>query len=131
MHPKITENMARIAALLHHFNGEREDISLTAVEAAIEISAWYADEYVRIFSKPEVQLLISSEADELYSWIKEYCFKCVLPYIRKTTILQYGPNRFRNRRKLNELLSTLYSQNKILAEKRGKTIFIQPVDGFV
>lgn len=128
---KIAENMARIAALLHHFNGEREDISLTAVEAAIEISAWYADEYVRIFSKPEFQLLVSSEADELYSWIKEYCFKCVLPYIRKTTILQYGPNRFRNRSKLNELLSTLYSQNKILAEKRGKTIFIQPIDGFI
>ena len=128
---KMAENMARIAALLHEFNGDEGDISLTAVEAAVEISAWYVDEYVRIFSKPQTLLLVSSEADEFYSWIKDYCYRCVVPYIRKTTIMQYGPNRFRNRSKVNELLSTLYSQNKIRAEKRGKTIFIQPVDGFI
>lgn len=124
---KMAENMARIAALLHEFNGDKGDISLTAVEAAVEISAWYVDEYVRIFSKPQTLLLVSSEADELYSWINDYCYRCVLPYIRKTTILQYGPNKFRNRSKLNELLSTLYSQNRIRAEKRGKTLFVQPI----
>lgn len=125
---KMAENMARVAALLHKFNGDEGDISLSAVEAAVEISAWYVDEYVRIFSKPQTLLLVTSEADELYSWIKDYCYQCVVPYIRKTTILQYGPNRFRNRSKANELLSTLYSQKKIRAEKIGKTIFIQPFD---
>ncbi|SLM61734.1 Hyphotheical protein [Dickeya aquatica] len=128
---KIAENMARIAALLHYFNGDEGDISLNAVESAVEISAWYADEYVRIFSKPEPLILVSSEADELYAWIKDYCYKCFVPYVRKTTILQYGPNRFRNRSKVNELLSTLYSQKKIRAEKRGKTLFIQPADSFM
>ncbi|HHH0459108.1 TPA: YfjI family protein [Yersinia enterocolitica] len=128
---KMAENMARIAALLHYFNGDEGNISLVAVEAAVEISAWYVDEYVRLFSKPQELTLVSSEADELYWWIKNYCVSNFLPYIRKNTILQYGPNRFRNRRKVNELLSTLYSQNKIRAEKRGKTIFIQPVDGFI
>ncbi|MGM3190476.1 YfjI family protein [Dickeya dadantii subsp. dieffenbachiae] len=128
---KIAENMARIAALLHYFNGDEGDISLNAVESAVEISAWYADEYVRIFSKPEPLILVSSEADELYAWIKDYCYKYFVPYIRKTTILQYGPNRFRNRSKVNELLSTLYSQKKIRAEKRGKTLFIQPADSFM
>ncbi len=128
---KMAENVARIAALLHYFNGDEGDISLTAVEAAVDIIVWYVDEYIRIFSKPQTLLLVSSEADELYSWIKDYCYKCVVPYIRKTTILQYGPNRFRNRSKVNELLSTLYSKNKIRAEKRGKTIFIHPVEGFI
>jgi hypothetical protein len=41
--------------------------------------------------------------------------------ITKNTILQYGPNKFRNRSKANELLSTLFSQNKILVEKREDT----------
>ncbi|EKN3345971.1 YfjI family protein [Yersinia ruckeri] len=127
---KVAENMARIAALLHYFTGNEGDISLVAVEAAVEISAWYVDEYVRLFSKPDELTLVSSEADELFSWIKEYCYKCVLPYIRKTTILQFGPNRFRHRSKLNELLSTLYSQGRILAEKRGRTIYIKPVVAF-
>lgn len=125
---KMGENMARIAALLHYFIGDEGDISLSAVEAAVEISAWYVDEYVRLFSRPQEFMLVNSEADELYWWIKDYCHRCFVPYIRKNTILQYGPNQFRNRSKGNELLSTLYSQNKIRAEKRGKTVFIQPVD---
>lgn len=129
---KIAENMARIAALLHYFNDEEGDISLTAVEAAIVISEWYADEHIRIFSKPQpIILLANSEADELLSWIKDYCCKCLVPYIRKTTILQYGPNRFRNRNKVNELLSTLNSQGKIRVESRGKTMFIQPTDNTI
>lgn len=127
---KVVENMARVAALLHYFEVGDGDIPLATVAAAIEISSWYADEYVRLFSKSEELTLVTSEADELYYWIREYCAKNLLPYLRKNTILQYGPNRFRNRSRVNELLSTLYSQKKILAEKRGKTIFIQPVEAF-
>lgn len=125
---KMAENMARIAALLHHFNGDEGDISFLTTEAAVEISAWYVDEYIKLFSKPQEFTLISSETDELYCWIKDYCYRYVVPYIRKNTILQYGPNKFRNRKKANELLSILYSQNKILAKKQGKTVFIAPVD---
>ncbi|HAV2163263.1 TPA: DUF3987 domain-containing protein [Enterobacter cloacae] len=125
---KVTENMARVAALLHYFEGSGGDISLIAVEAAIQIISWYVDEYVRLFSKQQESTLVGSEAHDLYCWIKEYCVRNTIPYLRKNTILQYGPNRFRNRATVSELLSTLYSQRKIMAAKRGKTIFIQPVE---
>ncbi|EKN3735845.1 MULTISPECIES: YfjI family protein [Enterobacterales] len=125
---KVAENMARIAALLHYFNGNEGDISLTAVEAAVEISAWYVEEYIKLFSKPQELDLINTDANELYWWMKEYCSQNFVPYIRKNTILQYGPNRFRERNKTNELLSTLYSQGKISTYKKGKTLFIQPMD---
>jgi len=121
---KMAENMARIAALLHHFNGDEGDISLLTVEAAVEISTWYVREYVRLFSKPQEFTLAISEADELYWWINNYCIRLNASWITKNTVLQYGPNKFRNRSKANELLNTLYSQNRILAEKRGKTVFI-------
>ncbi|EOQ45872.1 YfjI family protein [Citrobacter freundii] len=121
---KMAENMARIAALLHHFNGDEGDISLLTVEAAVEISTWYVREYVRLFSKPQEFTLAISEADELYWWINNYCIRLKASWITKNTVLQYGPNKFRNRSKANELLNTLYSQNRILAEKRGKTVFI-------
>ncbi|ELE6476312.1 YfjI family protein [Enterobacter hormaechei] len=125
---KVAENMARMAALLHYFEGRGGGISLIAVDAAIQIISWYVDEYLRLFSQHQKLTLVGTEANELYSWIKEYCIRNMIPYLRKNTILQYGPNRFRNRARVNELLSTLYSQRKILAEKRGKTIFIQPVE---
>ena len=121
---KMAENMARIAALLHHFNGDEGDISLLTVEAAVEISTWYVREYVRLFSKPQEFTLAISEADELYWWINNYCIRLKASWITKNTVLQYGPNKFRNRSKANELLNTLYSQNRILTEKKGKTVFI-------
>lgn len=121
---KMAENMARIAALLHHFNGDEGDISLLTVQAAVEISTWYVGEYVRLFSKPQEFTLAISEADELYWWINNYCIRLKASWITKNTVLQYGPNKFRNRSKANEVLNTLYSQNRILTEKKGKTVFI-------
>lgn len=64
---KMAENMARIAALLHYFEGRNEDISIKAVEAAIQISAQYVDEYKRLFSKVSEFTLVNNESDELYS----------------------------------------------------------------
>ena len=121
---KVAENTARVAALLHFFNGNDGDIPLSAVEDAVKITTWYVNEYIHIFSKPQEFTLAISEADELYWWIKNHCNRLVVPYITKNTILQYGPNKFRNRSKANELLSTLSSQNKILVGKKGKTTLI-------
>ncbi|MEA3637217.1 YfjI family protein [Enterobacter hormaechei] len=121
---KIAENTARVAALLHFFNGNDGDIPLSAVEDAVRISTWYLNEYIHLFSKPQEFTLAISEADELYWWIKNHCNRLVVPYITKNTILQYGPNKFRSRSKANELLSALFSQNKILVGKRGKTTLI-------
>lgn len=121
---KVAENMARITSLLHYFNGNDGDIPLSTVEDAVKITTWYVNEYIHLFSKPQPFTLAMSEADELYWWIKNHCNRLVVPYITKNTVLQYGPNKFRNRSKANELLSMLYSQNRILVAKKGKTTLI-------
>ena len=121
---KVAENLARVASLLHFFNGNDGDISLSAVEDAVKITTWYVNEYIHIFSKPQEFTLAISEADELYWWINNYCIRLNASWITKNTVLQYGPNKFRSRSKANELLNTLYSQNRILTEKKGKTVFI-------
>lgn len=121
---KVAENMARVASLLHYFNGNNGDISLSAVEDAVKIITWYVNEYIHIFSKPQELTPAISEADELYWWIKTHCNRLVVPYITKNTVLQYGPNKFRNRSKANELLGMLYSQKRILVAKKGKTTLI-------
>lgn len=124
---KMAENMARIAALLHYFEGRNEDISIKAVEAAIQISAWYVDEYKRLFSKVSEFTLVNNESDELYSWIKNYCASTFPPHISKTKILQYGPYRFRNKIKMDELLNILLINQRIVVTHFGKILYIQPV----
>lgn len=121
---KMAENMARLAALLHYFSGDGGDISVTAVKAAVEIVAWYIEEYIRLFSKKEEFSLDVSEADELYCWIKDYCTQKFSSCIKKNIILQFGPNKFRNRDKANELIRILISQNKIFISSWGKTKII-------
>ena len=121
---KVAENMARITSLLHYFNGNDGDIPLSTVEDAVKITTWYVNEYIHIFSKPQELTPAISEADELYWWIKNHCNRLVVPYITKNTVLQYGPNKFRKRSKANELLGMLYSQNRILVAKKGKTTLI-------
>jgi hypothetical protein len=91
---KMAENMARIAALLHYFNGDEGDISLLTTEAAVEISAWYVDEYIRLVSNPPRFTLVNSEADELYFWIKEYCCRCFVPTSGKTLYCNMDPVGF-------------------------------------
>ncbi|EJG5000444.1 DUF3987 domain-containing protein [Escherichia coli] len=127
---KIADNMARIAAILHYFNGDKGDISLHITEAAIEITTWYVNEYLRLFAKPEESAQINKDVEELDWWIRNQCSRIGAPYIRKNTILQYGPNRLRNNARVNEILEILYSQNRILVDKRGKTLYIKPVDAF-
>ncbi|TBM09568.1 DUF3987 domain-containing protein [Hafnia paralvei] len=121
---KMAENMARVAALLHYFNGDEGDISVTAVKAAVDIIAWYIDEYIRLFSKTQEFSLEFSEADELYHWLKDYCMRNFSFCIKKNIILQFGPNKFRNRDKANELIRILIAQNKVFITIKGKVKLI-------
>jgi hypothetical protein len=76
---KVAENMARVASLLHYFNGNDGDISLSAVEDAVKITTWYVNEYIHLFLNPRIHASIS-EADELYWWIKNHCIRLNASY---------------------------------------------------
>lgn len=127
---KLSDNLARLAALLHHFNGGGGDIPLSILENAILITCWYGDEYRRMFGKNQGISQSEIDANELHSWIIEYCKSKNVPYIRKQTLFHYGPNRLREAEKLNEILNLLLSQGKIIGGKVGKRYFIQPIESF-
>ncbi|TNI73286.1 hypothetical protein CF122_06260 [Aeromonas media] len=127
---KLSDNLARLAALLHHFNGGGGDIPLSILENAISITCWYGDEYRRMFGKNQGISQSEIDANELHSWIIEYCKSKNVPCIRKQTLFHYGPNRLREAEKLNEVLNLLLSQGRILVGKVGKRYIIQPIENF-
>ncbi|MBN3064897.1 DUF3987 domain-containing protein [Pectobacterium aquaticum] len=127
---KVAENMARIAALLHYFNGGKGDIPLVTVKAAASIIAWYINEYRDLFPKNKETVQIDSDADELYRWISDYCLKRFKMRITKNTILQFGPNRFRNCDKTDELLTHLILEEKIRFKKIGRIKYIELANVF-
>ncbi|MCW2481178.1 MULTISPECIES: YfjI family protein [Enterobacterales] len=125
---KMTENMARIAALLHYFSNGEGDISLQTVESAISISIWYLKNHKKIFATNKKIEIFCAEHYILHQWIKKRCDNDRSLYIRKNIILQYGPNQFRNSNKTNELLRILYSKGMIEFYRRRNTVLVKPID---
>ncbi|MEG1247544.1 MAG: YfjI family protein [Citrobacter sp.] len=117
---KISENAARIAALLHFFSGDEGDISCRAMEAAEKISMWYTEQFQILFSKnPALE-----DENKMLEWISNYCSENNVCRVKKNIILQYGPVRFRSKTVANDILSTLCVQRRIHLEKRANTTYI-------
>lgn len=117
---KISENAARIAALLHFFSGDVGGISCRAMEAAEKISMWYTEQFQMLFSNNSVV----EDENKMLEWIRNYCSENNVCRVKKNIILQYGPVRFRSKRVVNDLLSTLYVKRRIHIERRVNTTYI-------
>lgn len=100
---KLADNIARVAAHLHWFEGFEGDISRETLEIAINICFWHSDEFLKLFLAPPREVV---DAHELSIWLYEIRTRGQR-YIRKNHIRQYGPNRVRNKARLNEALDLL------------------------
>lgn len=121
---KKTENIVRIAALLQYFSQGEGKISADIMTSAVVISSWYTDEYKKLFALPDESELQLQDARELLDWLIEECRGECPPRVRKNYILQCGPGRFRNRKKLNVLLNILASQLRLSVVQEGKTTYV-------
>ena len=107
---KSAENVARLAALLHLFEGKNGDISPATIENAIQIVEWHLWEARRLFG---TKLLSSMEKDSvnLLQWIKD-------KKLRQTTLRhlqQFSP--LRDRQKLDKAIEYLVETQQ-LSEKK-------------
>ncbi|MFI8980848.1 hypothetical protein CDR19_22415 [Ectopseudomonas toyotomiensis] len=111
---KLADNIARVAALLHFFEGEEGDIPIEILEFSVSLCCWFADEFKKIFVPP---VQIEVDADELYQWLVTR--KRVRGReIDKNDLLQYGPNRMRKKEVLSPILDYLVSAKKIIIHER-------------
>ncbi|ELE9685642.1 DUF3987 domain-containing protein [Enterobacter kobei] len=122
---KVAENVARVAALLHHFCGFKNNISTEVVKAAIDIINWYGNQYIDLFVHPDESQSFEKDLENLFAWIQDECLRSADYKFRKNRILQSGPNRLRNKERTNELLYTLVEREKIILEQWGKTWYIR------
>jgi hypothetical protein len=100
---KLADNVARLAALFHCFENFEGDISLSTLNLAINVGNWYSSEFLKLFdAKGEGEI----DADELFDWLKKQSF-INGPSMRKNIVRQYGPNRVRDKRRLDNALEVL------------------------
>ncbi|WP_447870450.1 YfjI family protein [Serratia fonticola] len=127
---KMAENMARVAALLHCFSSKGDEISIESVKSAHNICIWYMTQYKKIFSKESLLSTTANDENELWSWIYNQSIKesaeSGVPYIMKNFIRQFGPSKFRDKNILNDVLTKLALQGRVIVRKVGRTIFVEP-----
>jgi len=107
---KFGDNIARIAALFHFFEGnEGDEISLRTLLQAIDVGSWYLREFERIFSPP-IQLLPQDQLDAitLENWLVKNFIKHRCDWIDKSDLERKGSIRLVER--LEPAISILMQQ---------------------
>jgi putative DNA primase/helicase len=120
---KIADNMARLAALFHYFQGYEGDIGIDSVERASAICEWYLVEFKRLFgARPEIPVEIQ-DSNTLENWLIHFCNRNPGTIeVSKNLIAQLGPNALRKSKIRREAaLYVLAKIDKIRILARGKT----------
>ena len=114
---KLAENIARVASLIHVFEGCDGDITTDAVKVATELCCFYSGEFQRVFLPPpqEVQdaLLLQSWFDGLRQFGR--------PSVRYNEVRQNGPVPLRDKKRLKDAIDVLVGCNNISLYTEGKT----------
>lgn len=117
---KLAENVARVAALLHFFEGFDGDISVTSLHAAIMLCDNSSKDFADIFNPISQDCMDAQLLDE---WLNAY--RAVnTRYVNKNTIRQKGPNILRDRNRLNMAIEVLKQHGRVNVIKDNKTYLV-------
>lgn len=120
---KLSENIARVAALLHYFELGDGDITLAELKSAERIVLACSKTFRNEFTfMPN----ITSSADILYTWLHSNCKDAHLfNWMEKNEVLRKGPWKFRAVSKLNPLLECLAASGKITINDKVRPVRIE------
>lgn len=114
---KLAENMIRIAAVFHVFEGRDGELSETTMRAAIELGYWFSRQYAKIFN-PDT--LLENDASVLHSWLRRQYEKTKSRRIDMVDVSRNCPNRLRSSERLRELYERLERDGIIRRVLEGK-----------
>ncbi|MWV18281.1 DUF3987 domain-containing protein [Pseudomonas sp. L-22-4S-12] len=114
---KLADNIARVAALLHVFEGFDGDISLSTLECAVDFCFICSEHFESIFmQRSQVEI----DAYQLNEWLDRYRDSGRW-LIQKNMVRQFCPNRLRNKDILQNALEELSHQGQLSLYKEGNT----------
>lgn len=121
---KIGENLARIAALFHFFEGHDGAISLDTMNQAITVSNYYVDQFKWLFDKKIEVPVEQADAEELERYFQNNYRVFGIYQVPKNSVLKCGPSKLRVKVKLDAALNWLEQAGRIGYVMNGKTRFI-------
>ena len=128
---KVAENIARLAGVFHAFEGyEGTTISVDTLMSAADVVLWYAQEFIRLFSPADPLQDMITDAYELEGWLVRLVCSRGWYHVPTNFILQHGPNKLRNRDRLEWALNCIVTGGRASFFWQGKKRLIQLTPAF-
>lgn len=112
---KFAENVARMAALFHRFEGyQGDEISLETLDRAGTICEWYLGEFKRLFSPPPPPPLLPQDqidAMVLEKYLLDYFIKTRFTWVERSKLLRCSTNSIRPVARLEPAIRNLMYRN--------------------
>lgn len=89
---RTSENIARVSALLHFFEGRSGGISVETLDYACRLCFWHVDQFVQMFSEKSMG---EEDAVLLYKWFLNRSHNNTHSIYRKNAVRQACPNSLR------------------------------------
>jgi len=124
---KYADNLARLAAIFHCFEGCEGDISLDTLERAQAICSWYLESFKHLFSPPPqpVNSQPIEDAEKLKAWLIEMYVSKGVVAMQRQHLSRFGPYRVRPAHRLRPALALLESWQVILPSRSGTRVVVE------
>lgn len=127
---KICENVARVAAVFHYFEGKEGSlIQEEDIANAEKVVRWHTDQFLRAFVKEGQVPVEKRDANALEVWLLEHVWRGQKEYVQKNFIRQFGPNSLRNKMRLDNAIQLLISANIVqirLDSCKTRLVYLNP-----
>lgn len=117
---KLAENVARVAALVHLFEGYEGDIASETVRMATDLCLYYSGDFRQVFMPPPQE---EEDAFRLNEWLDELR-QFNWRFVRYNDVRQRAPRPLRDKKRLKAALDVLMPQQQIALFTEGRTRYI-------
>jgi len=121
---KAADNVARLAALFHVFNGSIGPIDLDCIESAAQIVAWHLTEAKRFLGELAMPAEVANPM-RLEAWLLDWCRRKDTDQVSTRDIQQFGPGGLREKPTHTRAIETLIEHGRVRMAQVGRKKVVQ------
>lgn len=110
---KAARHVAKLAAMLEIFVNDSYVIRTDMLWCAMSLINWHAEEFKRIFAKPDELAQPFQDANTLLPWLHHFMRGRTNRYLMKNDVLKHAPSSLRSKARLESALQVLVNQGQL------------------
>lgn len=117
---KLAENVARVAALIHLFEGHEGGIAAETVLMAMDLCLFYSGQFQQVFMPPPQEEQDAFCLTEWFNELRQFNWRI----IRYNDVRQRAPRPLRDKKRLKAALEVLIVQQQVVVFTHHRTRYI-------